>query len=139
VTRADHRYSLEFLRELVSWSRWVALATALFGGALTRDIGFALTCGIAAAIDIWMLEAIEGRSRHSLESGSSPGPTYGTLAVLIGARLAVKSLLLVAAVMFPNLLSFWGMVAGVLVVDTTVLLVGGPVAALRTFQQQRQA
>lgn len=123
-------YSWEFIRELVGWSRISALVVAIGGGVIMADARFALTCAAAAAIDIWLFSRIEAQGRTRLDP-SGQGVNFGVVAGLVGARLAIKSVLLVLAAVFPRTLSFWGMVAGVLVVDTTVFLVGGIAAAVR--------
>lgn len=124
-------YSWEFMRELVSWSRYVALAVALGSGALMGDPRFAITCAAAAGLDIWLFSLFEDYGRSRL-SGAAATVAYRRVAALVGVRFAFKGVLLVLAIIFPRLLSFWGMVAGVLIVDTTVLVVGAVVASVRT-------
>jgi hypothetical protein len=126
--------SIEFLHEIARWSRWVALIVAVAGSALSRDYRFGLACAIAATVDIWMLIAIADRGRDALASHDLVSIGHGALAALVGGRLAVKTALLVIAALLPRVFPFWGTVAGVLVVDSTVVLAGGPLAALRSFR-----
>lgn len=125
-------YSWEFIGELVSWSRISALIVAIAGGVIMGDTRFAMTCAAAAAIDIWLFSriAVQGRKRLG---DTGQGVNYGVIAGLVGARFAAKSVLLVLAAVLPRFVSFWGMVAGVLVVDTTLFLIGGIAATVRTF------
>ncbi|MRS12372.1 MAG: hypothetical protein EG823_04785 [Actinobacteria bacterium] len=129
-----HDESLAFLHAIARWSRWIALATALAGSAITRDLRFGLACAIAAAIDIWMLSAITERGRDAIARDGAISTGQSALAALVGGRLAVKAVLLALAALMPQVFPFWGTVAGVLVVDTTMVIAGGPAAALRAFR-----
>lgn len=140
MTTQEQMYSWDFVREIAGWSKAVTFAVALCGILFAHDIRFAVTCALAAFIDIVILLAIEQRGREKYEGHDSAASiTYGTLAWLIGLRLLLKGVLLGLASAFPGLFSFWGMVAGVLVVDSTVVLIGGPMATLRTFRAGRDA
>lgn len=125
-------YSWEFIQEMAGYARYMAAGVALVGGALTQDIRFALTCAGAALVGIWLFERAAKRARTASERGTEAA-AYRTIGNLVAGRVVVKAVLLVAATLLPTVLSFWGMVSGVLVMDTTVCLVGGVVASVRTF------
>lgn len=128
-------YSWEFLGELVNWSRMIAVGAALAGAVLTRDYRVPVSIALAAAVDIVTIQSIAARARKVVDQpGLAPeGLSLSTVAGNLFVRLASKAVLLLAAVVFPSVFDFWGMVAGVLVVDTTILIVGTTTAAVRTF------
>lgn len=129
-------YSWEFIREMAGYAKFVAVGVTLIGGALTRDVRFALTCAGASVIDIWLFDRAGKRTQTDSERQTGGAVTYGIVAGLVAGRVALKAVLLAVATMLPKVLSFWGMVSGVLVMDTTVLLVGGTVASFRTFRSR---
>jgi hypothetical protein len=118
-----------FLQTLARWSALAALAVGVVGAVLTRDVSFVVSFAEAAAIDVATLVAIVSAGHASLAGGSYES---GRLPVLVGVRLAVKAVLLVLGAAVPAL-SFFGIVLGVLVVDTTVLVGGSIAAAVTTF------
>ena len=114
----------------------VALCVTLVGGLLTRDIRFVLTCAIASAMDIWLFGRIgECASAGSAQPGGR-GPDGRGVLLSVG-RVVLKAVLLVIATSVPGILSFWGMVAGVLIMDTTIVVIGGMVSWSRTFRSPR--
>lgn len=124
-----------FLRA-IAWAA-VALAMAvLVGGALLgRGWGFALTFGFAFAVDLGISALVVHDARIHLACGGT-GIAW-RLSALVGARLALKAVLLAAAAFMPGVLDFIGMVLGVLLVDTTILVVGSIIAAARTIRHGR--
>ena len=126
-------FEWDFLRTLARWSALAALAVGVIGAVLTRDVSFVASFTVAAAIDVATLVAIVSAGRDSLARGSYEA---GRLPVLVGFRLAVKAILLVLGAAVPAL-SFLGVVLGVLVVDTTVLVGGSVAAAVATFGRPR--
>lgn len=133
MEREHPAYAWEFIQEMAEYARYVAVGVALIGGAITRDVRFALTCAGAAIIDIWLFQRAGKRAQEDSKKADG-AVAYGIVAGLVAGRMALKAVLLIAAALVPSVLSFWGMVAGVLVMDTTVLLVGGIVASVRTFR-----
>jgi hypothetical protein len=119
--------SLRFLRDLTSWSLAAAAAVALAGGMLTRDWRFVVSCALGAAFDIGSLELLLRRT--SLRTAEDTVESSRVAAVVVAERLVVKALLLAAAVAFSDHLSLWGMLAGVLVFDATLMVVGSAKAA----------
>jgi hypothetical protein len=127
----DPVYSLALLRDTAWWSAPVAIAFALTGSALTRDLRFGVSCLIGAAADIgtlvWALRATRDLDPHEALLGER-------LAVALFGRVTVKAALLVVAAVLPAMLSLWGMAAGVLVVDLTLATAGSVAAAYHTFR-----
>ncbi|MCE5190168.1 MAG: hypothetical protein LLG08_00050 [Actinomycetia bacterium] len=128
-------YSWEFIQEIAGYARYMAAGVALVGGALTQDIRFALTCAGAASVDIWLFERTAKRARTASEH-STEAAAYRNIGSLVAGRLVVKAALLVASTLLPAVLSFWGMVSGVLAMDTTIAVVGCVVASVRTFRSR---
>jgi hypothetical protein len=122
-------FEWEFLRTLVRWSVIAALTVGAIGVVLTRDVSFALSFALAAAIDVGSMQAVITRGRGTLEGGAPVGSGLG---LLVSARLALKAALLVLAALLPSV-SLLGVALGVLVVDTTVLVGGSVAAGTRTF------
>jgi hypothetical protein len=122
-------FEWEFLRTLVKWSVIASLAVGAIGAVLTRDVSFALSFALAAAIDVGSMQAVIARGHDALERGAPVGSGLG---LLVGARLALKAALLVLAVLLPAV-SLLGVALGALVVDTTVLVGGSVAAGTRTF------
>jgi len=127
-------YSLGLLRDVARWSVPVAVVVAVAGTAISRDLLFGISCVIGAAFDIgtlaWALRRTRGLDPHA---AIASGPFV--FAYLF--RIAVKAVLLVAAVLLPTLLNLWGMAAGVLIVDLTLATVGSAAMAWRTFRPRR--
>lgn len=126
-------YSWDFVAEIAGWAKYVAAAVALAGTAFTRDPRFLVSAMLGAIVDIVTLERIAARGKAALRGAESGNVSLNDVAGYMGIRVASKALLLVAALVLPFLLDFWGMVVGVLVVDATIFLVGTWVAATRTF------
>jgi hypothetical protein len=70
---------------------------------------------------------------HRGESSEADDPAGASRAVglLVAVRLVAKMVLLTASILLPNLLNVWGMLVGVLAVDTTIMTVGSAKAAVR--------
>ncbi len=125
-------FSWEFLDEIARWALTVAAlcsAVALFVGT---DVRFAAACMTGAVIDVALVRMAARRARTEIESD-----TYGgtAAAILLGGRLVVKALLLLAALALPWVFDFAGMVAGVLMYDFTLAVVGSVIALRRGFTQ----
>jgi hypothetical protein len=119
------------VESLVHWSVAIAAIAAVAGGLLTHDVRFFLTCAAVSLADLWLFSYLAHHGRSLIEAGSQM--SSGMLAAAIGLRLVLKAAALVLAAVLPNVLSFWGAVTGALVVDTTVLVIGGAAAAIRAF------
>lgn len=122
-TRDIEAYGRPFLRAMVRWSAVVAGATFAVGAFVARDVRFVATFALAAAIDIGSMAYLAARRPEA-------GEGLRTAAAL-GARLALKGVLLGVAAAAPAVFDFAGMALGVLVVDTTVLVAGSVRAVAR--------
>ena len=116
-----------FLRAIVAWAILVAGAIAVTSCVVACDPRFTVTFLIAAAFDVATLAWILRLARTFLEGETD---TSLHLFSLLSTRLLAKGLLLGAAAMFPDYLDFLAMVLGVLLVDTTIMIVGSVAAAL---------
>lgn len=121
-------YSWDYLRRLARWSIPVGVLTAAVGALLTKDMRFAVACGAVTAVDIAIFQLIVSRAEAML-AGSGPAGA-GAVAALMGIRLVFKAAVLVGAALAPALAPFAAVVAGALVVDTTIMVVGGVTAVV---------
>lgn len=119
-------FSLEprFIDEVGDWTIGVALALAAIGAVALQRPSFAVTCIAGAALDILTLRALAHRARAGFEGA-------GVVGVFL-ARLVGKAVFVVLAFSI-EVLDAAGAVAGVLVVDLTLLTIGPVVAARRAF------
>jgi hypothetical protein len=120
--------SWDFLSQVVVWSLVLGVCLAVVGGFLTRSVAFASTCLVGTGLDAGTLAYVARRGRRALEDDAVPG---GSAALAFAGRLALKAVVLAAAFSFPAWLDFRGAVAGVLVVDATLLLVATVVTSAR--------
>lgn len=125
-------WSLQFVHEVGLWSLWLAPFVALGGSLVTGSYRFAIAFAVGAAFDIGTLLLIVHFA--SADAMSTPADAARKAGPLIGVRLAVKALLLAAAVALPALLDLWGMFVGVLMVDLTLMSVGSVKAVSQTFR-----
>lgn len=116
------------LRAIVTWSIVVAGTVAVASCFTVRDPRFTATFLIAATFDIVTLAYILKSARRFLEGDMS---STAQMVSLLSTRMFAKGVLLVVAVLLPDYLDFLGMVLGVLLVDTTILVVGSTAAAVR--------
>jgi len=122
-----------FLRTIVLWSVIVAAAVAVGSCVLVCDPRFTVTFLVAAAFDVGTLAVVMRDARTYMEHGA---PRTGQrMAAILGIRLALKALLLGVAAFLPAVFSFLGMVLGVLLVDTTILIIGSAVVIWRMPRQ----
>jgi hypothetical protein len=132
--RSGTAYSTGLLREVAGWSVPVALAVALFSGAVAHDVRFAVSCLVGAAFDIgtlyWALHRTKDVDPHEALAS-------GPLASFFVFRILVKGALLVVAALLPRWLNLLGMAAGVLIVDFTLATVGSAAAAWHAFRPHR--
>jgi hypothetical protein len=121
--------SIAYLRTLLKASAWVAIAVGLAGSLITQDMPFTLCFTAAASIDLGTFWAIvadaERRGLDDASGGVARAPLF------IGGRLGLKAILMVAAFWVFGMTGLVGATLGVLVVDTTFLVVG-PITAARS-------
>jgi hypothetical protein len=128
-------FSWEFLDEMSVWALGLGVAIAIVGGVLLESAAFAIGCLVALGVDVALVRVATHRARRELAEGriDSVAPT-----VMLAGRLVVKAGLLVAAIFVPQMLGFTGTVVGVLVYDTTLIVVGSIVAASRTMRHTKE-
>jgi hypothetical protein len=131
----EYGFSWSFLEELSWWSLGIAAAASVIATIVTREAAFAVACMLAASIDVVFVRGIAAGARKEIEAGR---PGNGSSSVLFAARLLAKAGLLALAVLFPQVLSFAGMVVGVLAFDLTLAVVGSLIAATRLIRGSRQ-
>jgi hypothetical protein len=124
-------WSLQLVHEVATWSLRLAPAIAVIGAVVTRSLRFPAAFAIGAAFDLGTVSVILRRVETAEDSPLDAARVVGPL---IGARLAVKAVLLGLAAALPAVLDLWGMFAGVLVFDLTLMTVGSYKAATETFQ-----
>jgi len=125
-------YSWEFLNGMVGWAKYFAVAVALGGFYLTGDYKFLIAFGVGATFDILTLIGIIAKGKKLLAADLKKGGS--AVVSLIALRLGVKAILLSAAAFIPQAFNLWGMVLGVLIVDTTILAAGSVKTALEVWR-----
>jgi len=128
VATSTYGFTWEFVDEISRWSAGVAGVVAVGGALASGRAVFALSCLLAAAVDLVLVRMAVRHARSSLDAGhidSMPA------LVMSAGRLVAKAALLVTALAVPSVVSFWGTVAGVLTFDMTLSFVGSIVAAVR--------
>lgn len=126
-------FTWSFLGAIISWSLVfgvVILGTAILLGAST---GFILSFLAAAAIDVGSLWIMSQQGHKSVEAGHSPQGYIGGMTV---GRVLGKAILLLAAALIPAV-DFLGAVIGVLLVDTTILIVGSIASAWKVMRDDQ--
>ena len=121
--------SLAFVREVVAWSAGVAVTGLFVSVLVTRGWRFPVSFALGAAFDIGTIVLVLRRAPG--EAGSFAG-AGNAAAALVAGRLVLKTALLALAVAIPAALDIWGMAAGVLVFETTLMTVGSYKAAVAT-------
>jgi hypothetical protein len=121
-------FSWGFIDEMTWWALGLATTAGLFGAWLLQQPQFLIGCMIAVIVDISLVRAASHHVRQTLELGQTD--SVGPLIMVVG-RLLVKAALLLAAIEFPDRLSFAGTVVGALAYDVTLTFVGSIVAAMR--------
>jgi hypothetical protein len=131
VETADASWPLRFVREVARWSIAVAFVIAVGGAVVLRDWRFPLALTLGAAFDVGSVMALLQRVGPPALDAARAGKLA---ALLIAPRLVIKALLVAAAVLLPFALDKWGMLAGILVFDVTLMTVGSVIAASRVMR-----
>lgn len=117
---AQPQFGDEFIRRVLHWSIVCAALAGVVGWLVTTQVVAAVAVWVGAAVDIYTFRELAFRGRHArAEQGSAGFPT-----ALLLWRIASKAVLLVLAVLLPWPTALWGVVAGVLVVETMLVVVG---------------
>lgn len=114
--------SWAFLRDMGHWALALGGFAAVAGYAITRDPGFLMGVLVGTLLDVATLEIMLRAATHGGRDTSIDG--IQRAAGLFALRVIAKAALLVAAFLLPDVLDLAGTAIGVLVVDTTVLVVG---------------
>jgi hypothetical protein len=109
-----------FVHEVLRWSIVLAAVAGVVGWLVTAEIAFAVGLWVGAAVDVATFRELARRGAAAMQSGASS--VYPVAALLV--RLVAKAVLLVIAILLPWNGTFWGVFAGVLVVEFMVLAVG---------------
>ena len=125
-------YTWEFLNEIVGWTKYIALGMMVGSFYLTKSYKFAATFLIGATFDILTLMGVIDRGKKLFAGDFKKGSSV--VVSLIAFRLGIKALLLAAAAFMPQVFNLWGMVFGVLIVDTTILIVGSVKTAMEIWR-----
>ncbi|HET6350694.1 MAG TPA: hypothetical protein VFG89_01005 [Coriobacteriia bacterium] len=129
-TRATDSFSWAFLDAVALWAAVAVIAVAVVGGVVTHGVAFAAACVVAGGIDVAVVHVAVLMAR----AGSAPlGISSRAAAIFIAGRLVIKTALLAAAWAFPAILSLAGTIAGVLVYDLTLTVLGSALAVRRSF------
>jgi hypothetical protein len=121
-------FSWEFLNQMSIWSLGIAAVAAVGGALVTGRIAFAVSCLVAATIDVLLVRFAVRHAQRTLYFGNVDAmPAL----LMTAGRLLVKAGLLVLALAAPSIMSFPGTVVGVLTFDVTLSFVGSIVAAVR--------
>ena len=120
VGSAGWMFGDSFVRQVLRWSIVLAVVGGVAGWLLTADSGFAIGLWLGAAVDIATFRYVALHGYQRLESEGFTGVSVGLLLL----RFASKGvLLLIAAVLAPGA-AFWGVFAGVLIVEFMLVVVG---------------
>jgi len=118
VAAAALEFSPRLLTRVARWSVLTAVAGALIGWAITDDVLFVASVALGAVIDIVTFGWMAGAAQHSGDAKIA-----ATSGLLVVVRLFAKAMALVIAIMFPDVFNLWGVLIGVLAVETTLLIV----------------
>ena len=126
-------FEWDFLDEVAWWAIGVAVIAAIVGTLVTHDAAFASGCLLAAGVDIALVLSASRSARRALESHrvDDVAPM-----VMLAGRVVVKAALLVLAMVVPHVMGFAGTVAGVLLFDITLALVGSAIALVRSTRRR---
>jgi uncharacterized membrane protein YdfJ with MMPL/SSD domain len=117
-----------FLDEICRWALAVAVLIAVVGVWVTQQPVFAVAVLVVAGVDVAMIMASSRRARRELDAGriDAVAPI-----VMLAGRLIVKAGLLVAWLLYGGSAGFAGAVAGAVVFDVTLALIGSGIAVVR--------
>lgn len=102
---------------------WVAVITgivAVLGAAATGRMAFALGVAISAAMAFGTLTVAASKGRDALAAGE-PVKAGALAGLLLAVRFIGLATLMVLATVVPSLLDMWGVVAGMVAADATLM------------------
>lgn len=126
-------FTWSFLTTIISWS--VVFGIAVLGLAVVLGAGasFVLSFLVAAVIDVGSLWIMSRQGHRRVDAGSSPQAYIGGMTV---GRVLGKAILLLTAALI-SAVDFLGAAIGVLLVDTTILIVGTIASAWKVMRDDR--
>jgi hypothetical protein len=110
----------EFIDRVLRWSIPVAAIGGIVGWLISAEVVTAFAVWIGAAVDITSFRWLAMRGRRAIAGDGALGPP----ATALLARLGAKAALLVVAMVLPWSSALWGVVGGVLVVETMLVILG---------------
>lgn len=110
----------QFLRAVVLWSIVVAVLGGVIGWLLSAELAFAIGLWLGAALDIATFRYLALHGMTRLQAEGSQGLPSAVLLI----RVALKGVLLIVAAVFATTPAFWGVFAGVLIVEFMIVVVG---------------
>jgi hypothetical protein len=123
-------FTWSFLGTIVAWSALFGVAIVALALLLGASTSFILSFTVAALIDVGSLWIMSRQGHKRVEAGQSPQSYIGGMTV---GRVLGKALLLLLAALVPAV-DFLGVVIGVLLVDTTILVIGSIASAWKVMR-----
>jgi hypothetical protein len=127
MTPRDDIFTWRFLDDVAWWGIGLAALCAVVGAVLTEGWSFPVTCLFVAGVDMICVHFAARRGGRAVDRGAVDPLAIG----LFAGRLVFKAIVLVLALIFPAVISFWGAVAGALAYDTALAVAGGIMSAAR--------
>jgi len=122
-------FSPRLLARVARWSVLTAVVGALIGWAITEDVRFLLSVAFGAAIDIGTFAWMAASAAHANEP-----KVAATSGLLVVARVFFKGFALIIAIMMPTVFNVWGVLFGVLAVETTLMIYGLVIGVRAAFE-----
>ena len=133
MTAPAELFTWHFFDEVAWWAAGAAVLVAVGGALLTRSWVFPVTCLVVSGLDLAIVHFTARSGGSAVAAGTfDPGA-----AAMFAGRLVFNLAALVAALVFPAFVSFWGAAAGALVYDTTLAFAGAALAASRISATER--
>ena len=126
-------FSWRLFDDVAWWAVGLAAAAAVVGGVVTHGWAFPLTCLAVCGVDVAIVHVAARRGGTALDDGELDTGAF----ILFGGRLVFKALVLVAALLVPSVVSFWGAVVGAVAYDTMLAVAGSVISATRVATARR--
>jgi hypothetical protein len=127
-------FSWPFLEEMSNWTLGIGIAGAVIGGLVLRSPLFAAAVLAGVLADVAIVRTTVHRAMRADEEHTVAPSVAG---LFVGARLAIKAVILVVAYLAGNPQEFWGAVLGVVLFDTVLITVGS-IKAASTMSQTKE-
>jgi hypothetical protein len=126
-------FTWSFLGTIIAWSVLFGVAVVIAAVLLGASTSFLLSFLVAAAIDVGSLWFMSYEGHKRVEEGTTPHAYIGGMTA---GRVLGKAFLLLLAALVPAV-DFLGVVIGVLLVDTTILIVGSIASAWKVMRDDK--